>query len=83
MKFGLTVEAHEQDIGSAVADVEIAAMPLRQGVAQEAVHVARAAYEMAERTVTDGENCEQYESCPLPLTQDHLIILLAANNSTG
>ena len=83
MKFGLTVEVPQRDVGGAVADVEIAAMPLRKGIAQEAVHVTRAAHEMAQHAITDGENCEQCESCPLPLTQDHLIHLLAASNPTG
>jgi hypothetical protein len=29
MEFGLSIEAHQRDVRSAVADVEIAAMPLR------------------------------------------------------
>ena len=60
MKFRLAIEAHQRDVRSAVADVEVAAMPLRQRVAQEAVHVARAAYEMAEYAVADDKDYEQY-----------------------
>jgi hypothetical protein len=60
MKFRLAIEAHQRDVRSAVADVEVAAMPLRQRVAQEAVHVARAAHEMAEHAVADDKDYEQY-----------------------
>jgi len=56
----LAIEAHQRDVRSAVADVEVAAMPLRQRVAQEAVHVARAAHEMAEHAVNKDENYNQY-----------------------
>jgi len=59
-KFRLPIEAHQRDIRSAVADVKVAAMPLRQRVAQEAVHVARAAHEMAEHAVNKDEHYEQY-----------------------
>jgi hypothetical protein len=68
MKLGLPVEAHQRDIRSTIAHVEIATMPLWQGVAQEAVDIARAAHEMAEHAVSDGENREQYQCCQLPLT---------------
>ena len=68
IKPGLAVEAHQWDIGCAIVNVEIAAMPLRERIAQEAVHVARAAHEMAERAVTDGEDGQQCQRCPLPLT---------------
>jgi hypothetical protein len=60
MKLCLSVEAHEWDIRSTIPDVKIAAMPLRQRVTQEAVHVARATYEMAKHAVADSKNCEQY-----------------------
>ncbi len=69
MELGLSVEAHQRDIRRTIADVEIAAMPLRQGVAQEAVHVTRPAHEMAEHGEAEGENGEQCERCPLPLTE--------------
>ncbi len=68
MKLGLSIEAHQRDIWRAISEVEIAAMPLRQSITQEAVHVSGAAHEMAEHAVTGGENGEQYERCPLPLT---------------
>jgi hypothetical protein len=60
MEFRLSIKAHQRDIRSAVADVEVAAMPLRQRVAQEAVHVAWAAHEMAEHAVNKDEHYEQY-----------------------
>jgi hypothetical protein len=56
----LAIEVHQRDIRSAVADVQVAAMPLRQRVAQKAVHVARAAHEMAEHAVNKDENYSQY-----------------------
>ena len=68
MKLGLAIKAHQRNVWSVVADVEIAAMPLRKGIAQEAVNVSRAAHEMAEHAVTDGEKGKQYQRCPLPLT---------------
>jgi hypothetical protein len=67
MKLGLAIEAHQRYVWSAVADVEIAAMPLRKSIAQEAVHIAGAAHEMAEHAVTDGKDGEQYQLCPLQL----------------
>ena len=60
MEFRLAIEAHQRDVWSAVADVEVAAMPLRKRVAQEAVHVTRAAHEMAEHAVNKDENYSQY-----------------------
>jgi len=60
MEFRLSIEAHQRDVRSAVTDVEVAAMPLRQRVAQKAVHVAWAAHEMAEHAVNKGENYEEY-----------------------
>src|SRR5580704_864657 len=61
VEFRLPIEAHQRDVRSAVANVEVAAMPLRQRVAQEAVHVARATHEMAEHAVNKDENYEQYK----------------------
>jgi hypothetical protein len=60
MEFRLSIEAHQRDVRSAVAHVEVPAMPLRQRVAQEAVHIARAAHEMAKHAVHKDENYEQY-----------------------
>ena len=60
MELRLAIEAHQRDVRSAVADVKVAAMPLRQRVAQEAVHIARAAHEMAEHAVNKDENYGQY-----------------------
>jgi hypothetical protein len=59
MELGLPVEAHQRDVRSAIADVEIAAMPLRKRIAEEAVHVARAAHEMAQHAVSDDQNDKQ------------------------
>ena len=60
MELRLSVEAHQRDVRSAVTDVEVAAMPLRKRVAQEAVHIARAAHEMAEHAVNEDEKYSQY-----------------------
>ena len=60
MELCLTVEAHERDIRSAVADAQFAAMPLRQRVTKKPVDVARAAHEMAEHAVADDKHYEQY-----------------------
>jgi hypothetical protein len=60
MEFRLSVKAHQRDVRSAVADVKVAAMPLRQRVAQEAVHIARTAHKMAKHGVNKDENYEQY-----------------------
>ena len=60
MELRLSVEAHQRDVRSAVTDVEVAAMPLRKRVAQEAVHVSRAAHEMAEHAVNEDEKYSQY-----------------------
>jgi hypothetical protein len=60
MELCLTVETYERDVRSAVADVQIAAMPLRQRVTKKSVDVARAAHEMAEHAVADDKDYEQY-----------------------
>ena len=53
MKCSLPIEIHEPDIGCAISDVQIAAMPLRQRVAQKPVNIPRPSHEMAESAVAD------------------------------
>jgi 2-polyprenyl-6-methoxyphenol hydroxylase-like FAD-dependent oxidoreductase len=60
MELSLAIEAHQRDVRSAIADVEVAAMPLRQRVAQEAVHISRTAHEMAKHAVNKDEDYEHY-----------------------
>jgi hypothetical protein len=66
MECGLAVESDEADVRSEVADLQIAAMPLRQGIAQESVDIARAASDVTQKGVADNqEGCESKRS-PFP-----------------
>lgn len=63
---GLAIERVEGGVGRAIAHFQIAAMPLRESVAEEAVNVARAAHEMREHAESEGEEQDEREERPFP-----------------
>jgi hypothetical protein len=56
MESSLSIEIHEPDVGGAVPHAQVAAMPLRQRVAQKSVNIARPAHEMAQSAIADRKN---------------------------
>jgi hypothetical protein len=63
---GLAIERVESRVGRAIANLQIAAMPLRERVAQEAVDVARASHEMHQHAEGTGEEEDEGEERPFP-----------------
>jgi hypothetical protein len=66
IKGSAAIQREYARVRRAIADVQITLVPLRQGVAKEAVNISRAAHEMGEREISREQQESQARENPFP-----------------
>src|SRR4029077_377693 len=67
----LAIERDQFHVGCWIPDAQVATMPVRQRVPQEAIHVARPAHEMAQHAITKRQDHTYCNRRPFPPAQVH------------